>query len=366
MKETEEGNIIKGFDENEKILEDAEGSKELAQKRRNKYILISTIIVVIIIITIIILIFTVFNKNSDSESDSDSKDQEKTDPINEIDTIPNEEMNKARNAFKQYKYIDTKNNSYILDYNLFIPENYTTDKKYPLIMFIEDASLVGSDNIKIALENTVGGPIWATDTEQKKHECFVLVPQYKERIIDDNNNQFFLSEYINVTERLIQKLISDYSIDKGRIYSTGQSMGAMTTLYLLSNFPNLLTAGLIVDGQWKLDELKGLINSTFTYFAAGGDEKAFKGQTEVKQYFNSLNTSYGELNDIDAQEKIDNLNEMANSIYDLNYSYNFITYKSGSVFPPGVKKTSEHMASFKYGYRIDKVRDWIFQQNKKY
>ena len=85
----------------------------MAQKRRNKYILISTIIVVIIIITIIILIFTVFIKNSDSESDSDSKDQEKTDPINEIDTIPNEEMNKARNAFKQYKYIDTKNNSYI-------------------------------------------------------------------------------------------------------------------------------------------------------------------------------------------------------------------------------------------------------------
>ena len=35
MKETEEGNIIKGFDENEKILEDAEGSKELVQKRRN-------------------------------------------------------------------------------------------------------------------------------------------------------------------------------------------------------------------------------------------------------------------------------------------------------------------------------------------
>ena len=165
MKDSEEGNLIKGFDENENILETVDDDKNSEnKKRRNKYILISTIILIIIIIIIIILIFTVFNKKSDSES----KEEEKTDPINEIDTIPNEEMNKARNAFKQYKYVDTLNNSYILDYNLFIPENYTTNKKYPLIIFIEDASLVGKDKIKSPLNDTVDGPIWATDTEQKK------------------------------------------------------------------------------------------------------------------------------------------------------------------------------------------------------
>ena len=49
--------------------------------------------------------------------------------------------------------------------------------------------------------------------------------------------------------RLIEKICEDYSINKDRIYSTGQSMGAMTTLYLLANYPNLLAAGLIVDGQ---------------------------------------------------------------------------------------------------------------------
>ena len=34
-----------------------------------------------------------------------------------IDTIPQEEMDKARNAFKQFKYIDTVNSSYTLEYN---------------------------------------------------------------------------------------------------------------------------------------------------------------------------------------------------------------------------------------------------------
>ena len=75
--------------------------------------------------------------------------------------------------------------------------------------------------------------------------------------------------------RLIQKLTEDYSIDKDRIYSTGQSMGAMTTLYLLANYQNLLAPGIVVDGQWRLDELQGLTNATFTYFAAGSDGKAF-------------------------------------------------------------------------------------------
>ena len=46
-----------------------------------------------------------------------------------IDTIPQEEMDKARTAFNQFKYIDTVNSSYKLQYNLFIPENYTKKKK---------------------------------------------------------------------------------------------------------------------------------------------------------------------------------------------------------------------------------------------
>jgi len=156
----------------------------------------------------------------------------------------------------------------------------------------------------------------------------------------------------------------EYSINKDRIYSTGQSMGAMTTLYLLSNYQNLLSAGLIIDGQWKLDELKGLINSAFTYFAAEGDAKAYKGQTEVKEFLDSLNITYGTLSDLNATDKVENLNKSAEEMYDLNYFYNFITYKKGTVLPPNSKSSNEHMASFKYGYRIDKVRDWIFKQNR--
>ena len=56
------------------------------------------------------------------------------------------------------------------------------------------------------MTDIVGVPIWATDREQKKRECFVLAPKYDDIIIDDNHDKFVVSEYINVTVRLIQKL----------------------------------------------------------------------------------------------------------------------------------------------------------------
>ena len=283
------------------------------------------------------------------------------DEISELDTISLEDLNKARKNFKQYNFTDTKDPSKNLYYNLFVPENYTKSEKYPLIVFIGDASTVGKKSSP--LTQTVGGPIWATDMIQKKHNCFVLIPEYNEVIIDDRHG-YSKSEYINVTVRLISQIKTEYNIDPNRIYGTGQSMGAMTTLYLLANNPDLFAAGLIVDGQWKIDELEGLTNATFTYFAAAGDDKAFNGQNEVKKYLESKSIEFGSLNDLNAQEKVSILNNATQKMYDLGYKQNFISYAKGTVFSPNSKIKHEHMASFKYGYRIDTVRDWIFSQKK--
>ena len=323
-------------------------------------------------ILVIVLVFTVFNKNSNNENKRQEtdlptdkgRDDEDGSYQRVLDTIPKEEMDKARNAFKQFTFNDTVNKDYVLNYNLFIPENYTNEKKYPLVIFMHDASLVGSNDTNNTIIKSVGGPIWAADREQKKHQSFVLSPQYSEVIIDDNNGKYSKSEYINVTVRLIQYLIEKYPINTDRIYSTGQSMGAMTTLYLLANYQDLLAAGIVVDGQWRLDELHGLTNATFTYFAAGSDGKAFKGQTEVREYLDSLNLSYGFLNNINAKDNIDTLNNVTQEMYLNNHSYYFIKFKDGSVLPPDSKNAHEHTSSFKYGFRIDKVRDWLFEQNK--
>ena len=92
-------------------------------------------------------------------------------------------------------------------------------------------------------------------------------------------------------------------------------MGVMTTLFLLANEQNLLTAWLVVDGQWRLDKLQGLTNETFTYFVEGEDKKAFKGQTEVKEYLTSLNLSYGVVTNLNAQNNVTILNNTTQEMY---------------------------------------------------
>ena len=342
----------------DEILGESEPEKSTNEKKNwIKLSLIIGIIIILIIVIIIILMFTVLKK------EEEDKDNQIIDDKTILDTIPKEELDKARNSFNQSSFIDTVDTSKIINYNIFLPKNYTKEKKYPLIVFIGDLSTLGNDT-KIPITQTVGGPIWATETVQKNHECIVLVPEYNEVLIDDRFGNYSKSEYINVTVRLINELKSKYSIDSDRIYGTGQSMGAMTTLYLLSNNQDLFAAGLIVDGNWLIDELLGLVNSTFVYFAAGGDTKCVDGQNEIKNLLTSNNIKYGSLEEINAQEKIEILNEKANEMLNQGNKQNFITYAKGTVTPPGSSYQNEHMASFKYGFRIDAVRDWIFSQKK--
>ena len=330
-----------------------EKENEIKPKNQKKLSKVHKVIIVIVVIGIfalsavgMIIAFTIKREPKNNGTDDDS--------YYELDTIPSEEMERARKSFKQYKY---ENNSKIIEYNFYIPENISQDEYYPLIVFISDKSLVGQE-VTAPLTKTVGGPIWATDTVQKKHKCFVLVPQYNE-VISENR-----SDYVEVTIGLIQEIQKKYNIDKRRVYGTGQSMGAMVLLYYLSNHPYLYTAGLIVDGHWDLEKLHGLVNATFTYFAAEGDPNPYNCQNELKEFFDMNGVVYHNMSHVNAQEKVEILNEQATKMYDKGSNKFFITYANGTVIKPGSNQKSEHMASFKYGYRIETVRDWLFDQIK--
>lgn len=343
-------------DNNEELIKNPETGENLIQEvkscNKNKVIIFVVVIAIIALSIIGVIIAFTISRNKKNEDENKSSDD---DSPYELDTIPHEEMEKARRSFKKFKYI---NNSKIIDYNFYIPENISENEYYPLIVFISDRSLVGQE-ITAPLNFTVGGPIWATDTVQKKHKCFVLVPQYNETISTMEPK----SEYVNVTIGLIQEIKEKYAIDKNRIYGTGQSMGAMVLLYLLSNRPDVYTAGLIVDGHWNLSELHGLVDATFTYFAAEGDPNPYNGQNELKQYFEDNNVTYCNMSHVNAQEKVEILNQEAEKMYKNGNKRNFITYANGTVLTPGSSGKGEHMASFKYGYRIETVRDWLFDQS---
>ncbi|WP_246830467.1 hypothetical protein [Neisseria sp. HMSC077D05] len=71
-----------------------------------------------------------------------------------------------------------------MQYNLYTPKNLEPGRKYPLVMFIADASTAGK-GVKAPLMQGYGGIIWATDEAQAKHPTFVLVPSYTETAVND-------------------------------------------------------------------------------------------------------------------------------------------------------------------------------------
>lgn len=258
--------------------------------------------------------------------------------------------------FQQYTFEDAES-GISLEYSLFVPDDYNEEAKYPFIMYIPDSS-GANKSAKEIVEQYYGADVWVTDEEQAKHQSFVLVPAYTEIAVDDN---WTVSDQVDVTVRLIQELTDHYSIDTNRIYTTGQSMGCMISLYLSSQYPDLFAASIFVSGQWDISVLKGLENKKFFYITAGGDTKASGGQDEVKSMFDAdgVPYSYGVWN---AQDTLEEQNLAAEELIQKGFSANMIRFETGSVLKDG--QGMEHMASFNYAYKISAVRDWLFTQVK--
>lgn len=267
--------------------------------------------------------------------------------------------------FKQETYTDAKTGKSIT-YNLFLPDNYDASKKYPMVVFIADASCVSSSPIK-SLTQGRGGLVWADSTWQKKHPCIVLVPTYTETIIDDNKGKAEITDYVDMTKNLIDKVSRDHAVDTHRIYGTGQSMGCMTNMILMARYPDLYAACMFVDGQWDAETLKTLAGQKFVYFAAAGDEKASQGMKELKAKFKSLGTPYSEAA-WDATWSGSQKTAAAKKLFGKGNAANMITWKKGTVVPLGADTSSmgagEHMFSFDEAYKCTAVMEWVFAQKK--
>lgn len=271
----------------------------------------------------------------------------------EVQSVIDENTSK----FGQYSYTDEAS-GITIEYSLFIPKDYVEGTEYPMIMYIPDSSGAGKSAEEI-VEQYYGADVWVTDEDQAKHPSFVMVPALSGSVVDDNWN---VSEQVEVVVNLIGELQEQYSIDADRLYTTGQSMGCMISLYLNSRYPDLFAASMFVGGQWDISVLDVLEEQTFFYIVSGGDDKASGGQNEVKQMFDVDDVPYS-YSGWSAQEDPDSQNAMVEELLKEGNKANMICFDTGSVFKDG-QSGSEHMYSFNYAYKLTAVRDWLFEQSR--
>ena len=237
-----------------------------------------------------------------------------------------------------------------IKYNIYLPDDYSSEKKYPVVFFIPDASSVGKEP-EFAIKQGYGALVWPDD-------CIVISPVFPEVVIDDHNG-FKLSRYYDLILRFVNASKENYSIDETRIYATGQSMGCMIFLLLSSQNPEIFTACLFVSGQWDITQLDELPSIPFIYAASLGDDKASKGQSEVINMFDEKKLSYVHYNNINA--KYPDITLIPDS-----QLHNFITFSKSSTLPDNIdsENYSEHMTSFDYAYKNESIRNWLLSQTK--
>lgn len=259
--------------------------------------------------------------------------------------------------FQTFDYI---HNGVRISYNLYIPQNLDPNQKYPLVMFIADASTAGK-GVQAPLMQGYGGIIWATDESQARNPAFVLVPAYDTKAVNDD---WTTSEQVAITPNLVREIAHKYPIDNKRIYATGQSMGGMISFYLNSIEPDLFAASMFVGSQWNIDVLQPLTRSKFIYIVSAADPKASVGMNEVIDLMQKNNVPIAEA-EFSARLAQNTQNQRVSQMLAENKSANFIRFSPNTVVPEGVAhRGGEHMYSFDYAYLLEPARAWLFKQSR--
>ena len=166
--------------------------------------------------------------------------------------------------FKQMEYTDSETGK-SMKYNLYSPKTLEEGKTYPLVLFMADASTPGTD-ITRPLTQGYGALVWATDQWQAEHPCYVLVPQYSGVAVNDAYEH---TDEVDMVARLVQKVAKEYQVDTNRLYTTGQSMGGMISMYYNSAYPDLFAASIFVDCHWDSATFPELVKHKFVFITAG-------------------------------------------------------------------------------------------------
>ena len=245
-----------------------------------------------------------------------------------------------------------------IEYNLYTPQNLENGKKYPLVLFIADASTAGKD-VKVPLTQGYGALVWAADEWQAKTPCYVLVPQLAPGATNDDYQH---SDEVDDLVGLVNKIVADNQVDSSRLYSTGQSMGGMISMYYDVAYPDMFAASIFVDSHWDAATFPELVKHKFVWFIAGDGGKAYPKLKPLEEAAEAGGVQYT-FSSWPASLPMARQDELAAVMLEKGAPVNIFEFETGSVLPEGVN-APDHMYSFDYAYRNSAVREWMFKQSK--
>lgn len=166
---------------------------------------------------------------------------------------------KSQSTAAYQKLIFIKDND-TLPYRLLLPENFSTSKKTPLILFLHGAGERGNDNESQLVH---GADLFLRDSIREKYPAIVLFPQCPQNGFWSNVNikagpggqrDFNFQTgglptlSMALLEQLLKQIIKKYQVTRKQIYVGGLSMGGMGTFEIVSRNPDLFAAAFPICG----------------------------------------------------------------------------------------------------------------------
>lgn len=235
-----------------------------------------------------------------------------------------------------------------LPYNIYLPADYNPDEKYSLVLFIHDAG-VASGPVTHTLYQGNGATSWAEPEAQARHKCIVVAPEYPVITVDDNWNY---SHHLDATIALLKDLQTRYSIDPARIYTTGQSMGCMSSIVMMLKEPDLFAGALLVAGKWNPDLMGPLDKQNIWIISCEGDASSNTLQGKAVTKWREQGSTVSEAT-WDMTLSVDQLSAEADKMR-AEGNHLLFTHLTGG----------NHRATWFVAYGIPSVQDWLFEQHK--
>jgi len=160
-----------------------------------------------------------------------------------------------------------------MPYRFFVPLNHSSQKKYPLVLFLHGGGGRGDDNLK----QIQGGNGFIIDLlikpeSQAKYPCFVLAPQSPQQEGWIEYDSITPTPQLQLTLEVIEHLTKRFNIDTKRIYVVGQSMGGFGTFAIVTMQPGLFAAAVSICGGGDQSKAGRIANVPIWVFHGEQDE----------------------------------------------------------------------------------------------
>lgn len=163
---------------------------------------------------------------------------------------------KAQSTFQAKQWITSTDT---LNYQILLPQNFSEEKTYPLVIFLHGAGERGDNNTSQLVH---GSKLFLEDSIQKKYEPIVIFPQcpkddYWANVKVDREKipfefKFKKAPEANPALSMVMDLVDDFTsksfVKKGQVYIMGLSMGGMGTYEMVYHKPDTFAAAIAICG----------------------------------------------------------------------------------------------------------------------